>query len=196
MNSFNCFGKIKNRLFQLIIGITCFVLCTSDTLAQAGDSVKVDITEKKIVHSPKKAALYSTFVPGLGQAYNKKYWKIPVIYAGFGALAYSFNFNQTRFLKYRNAYKYRIDGDPNTVDDFVGVYSDDNLNTLQKYYHRYRDLTVIGAAVLYVLNIVDASVDAHLFAFDVSDNLSMNIEPALINTSATTATGLSLKIKF
>ncbi len=173
----------------------------SDATAQVTvlDTTNVSpIPSKKISsHSPKKAALFSTALPGLGQGYNKKYWKIPVIYAGFAGLAYSYSINQTKFKTYRNAYKYRIDSDPNTTDAYVGVYTDENLNTLQKYYHRYRDLSVIGMAALYVLNIVDASVDAHLFKFDVSDNLTMNIAPTFINTSSNTFTsGIGLKIKF
>ena len=113
-------------------------------------------------------------------------------------MIYSLQFNQSRYVKYRNAYKYRIDGDITTTDEYIGVYSDDNLNTLQKYYHRFRDLSVIGVAVLYVLNIVDASVDAHLFKFDVSDDLSMQVQPTLINTAYTNnyTTGIGLKINF
>ena len=174
----------------------------SDATAQVTvlDTTNVSpIPSKKISpHSPKKAALFSTALPGLGQAYNKKYWKIPIIYAGFAGLAYSYSINQSKFKTYRNAYKYRIDSDPNTIDAYVGVYTDENLNTLQKYYHRYRDLSVIGIAALYVLNIVDASVDAHLFKFDVSDDLSMQIEPTLINTATTNiyTGGIGLKIKF
>lgn len=140
----------------------------------------------------------STILPGAGQVYNKKYWKVPIIYAGAAGLAYSFQFNQSRYVKYRDAYKYRIDGDAATTDNYIGIYSDDNLNTLQKYYHRYRDLTVIGFAALYALNIIDASVDAHLFTFDVSDDLTMKVEPTLINTAGMNnyTTGLSLKLKF
>lgn len=184
-----------------MIGITFLLFLPSTTTAQVTviDTTKSNtIPAKKIIpHSPKKAALFSTAMPGLGQAYNKKYWKIPVIYAGFAGLAYSYSINQSKFTTYRNAYKYRIDSDPNTTDAYVGVYTDENLNTLQKYYHRYRDLSVIGMAALYVLNIVDASVDAHLFKFDVSDNLTMNIRPTLVNTSANTYTsGIGLKIKF
>jgi hypothetical protein len=148
-------------------------------------------------HSPKKAASFSAMLPGLGQAYNKKYWKIPVIYVGFGALAYSINFNQQRFVKYRNAYVSRIDDDPTTVDDFVNIYSDENLNTLQRYYHRYRDLSVIGVAAVYLLNIIDASVDAHFFTFNISDDLSMQIRPSYINTAYRNAyvSGISVVIK-
>jgi hypothetical protein len=173
------------------------VIVKKDSITSDGDgSVKLKPGK---YHSPKKAALLSAVIPGAGQIYNRKWWKVPVIYVGAGALAYSFQFNQSRYVNYRNAYKYRIDGDASTLDNYIGIYSDDNLNTLQKYYHRYRDLTVIGFAALYALNIIDASVDAHLFNFDVSDDLSLNIQPTLINTTANMdhyVTGLSLKVKF
>ena len=180
-------NRIASRLFQFFIGITFLLFFTSPTIAQVNDtiiqkdsatikkeaividSIKSTVTIKKgVKHSPRKAALLSTILPGAGQVYNKKYWKVPVIYAGAAGLAYSFQFNQSRYVKYRDAYKFRIDGDATTTDDYIGLYSDDNLNTLQKYYHRYRDLTVIGFVALYALNIIDASVDAHLFTFDVS----------------------------
>lgn len=175
------------------------VIVKSDTVWKTdlpADSIRI-IPAKKY-HSPKKAALLSTALPGAGQIYNRKWWKVPVIYAGAGALTYSFQFNQSRYVKYRDAYKYRIDGDAGTVDNYVGIYSDDNLNTLQQYYHRYRDLTVIGFAALYALNIIDASVDAHLYNFDVSDDLSFNIQPTLINTMSMDhyVTGVSFSIKF
>ncbi|HEX8516294.1 MAG TPA: DUF5683 domain-containing protein [Bacteroidia bacterium] len=148
-------------------------------------------------HSPKKAAAFSAILPGAGQIYNKKYWKVPVMYAGFAGLAYSFQFNQSRYVQYRDALKFRLDDDEATTDNYVDVYTDDQLTTLYQYYHRYRDLTVIGGAVLYLLNIVDAAVDAHLFTFNVSDDLSLNLHPALINTATignryTTGMGLSI----
>lgn len=148
-------------------------------------------------HSPKKAAIFSAVLPGSGQIYNKKYWKVPVIYAGFAGLAYSFQFNQSHYVKYRDALKSRLDDDASTTDPYVDLYSDDQLETLYKYYHRYRDLTVIGGLVLYVLNVVDATVDAHLFTFNVDDNLSLNIHPALINTAGIHyKTGIGLNITF
>ncbi len=201
---------LENRLFQTVIGITCLFFFTVSASAQV-DTVKPPISkiplptnvttgkaEIKKLHSPKKAALLSTALPGLGQVYNKKYWKIPIIYGGFAALGYFINTNQTKYVQYRNAYRYRIDADSTTIDDYVGKYTDDNLNTLQSYYHRYRDLSVIGVALLYVLNIVDASVDAHLFTFNVDDNLSFHLHPALINTASVNhyTTGFSLSIKF
>lgn len=208
---------IASRLFQFFIGITFLLFFTSasaqvtDTLINndsitvinkkepINDTTNTVVTIKKgVSHSPKKAALLSTILPGAGQVYNKKYWKLPIIYAGAAGLAYSFQFNQSRYVKYRDAYKYRIDNDASTTDDYIGIYSDDNLNTLQKYYHRYRDLTVIGFAALYALNIIDASVDAHLFTFDVSDNLSMKVEPTLINTVGMNnyTGGINLRIRF
>ncbi len=205
---------IASRLFQFFIGIT-FLLFFSSAKAQVSDTIikgdtvtiitrnipvkdtsKIVTTKKGKYHSPKKAALLSTVLPGAGQVYNKKYWKLPIIYAGAAGLAYSFQFNQSRYVKYRDAYKYRIDNDATTTDDYIGVYTDDNLNTLQKYYHRYRDLTVIGFAALYALNIIDASVDAHLFTFDVSDNLSMKVEPTFINTAYNYTTGLNFSVSF
>jgi hypothetical protein len=147
------------------------------------------------MHSPRKATIMSAALPGLGQAYNKKYWKIPIIYAGFGVLGYFIKTNNEEYKVYKSAYKNRLDGDASTVDPYVGIYSDADLATLKNFYRRNRDLSIIGASILYILNMVDASVDAHLFYFDVSDNLSLNIQPE-INPGPYTATGLSFKLRF
>lgn len=165
-----------------------------------GDSLGQTKVKPKTVpayHSPKTSALMSTIIPGLGQVYNKKYWKVPVIYAGLGGLAYSINENQKKYRKYIDAYKFRIDGDSLTIDNYPR-YSDDNLNTLQQYYKRFRNLSVIGFTLLYVMNIVDASVDAHMFTFDVGDDLSFHIQPTFLNIANAKkyTTGLSLNITF
>ena len=146
-------------------------------------------------HSARKAALFSTVVPGLGQAYNKKYWKIPVVYAGFGAMAYLFSINNSSYNKFKKALIQRYDGDSTTIDNYQGQYNDQSLIEYQDYYRRNRDLSVIGFALFYVLNIVDASVDANLYYFDVSDDLSLQWSP-LIMPSASFASGISLKLKF
>ncbi|MES2138353.1 MAG: DUF5683 domain-containing protein [Bacteroidota bacterium] len=166
---------------------------TEDSLEQA----KIKPKAKPAYHSPKTSALMSTIIPGLGQVYNKKYWKVPVIYAGLGGLAYSINQNQKKYSRYIEAYKFRIDGDSLTIDNFPR-YSDENLNTLQQYYKRFRNLSVIGFTLIYVMNIVDASVDAHMFTFDVSDDLSFHIQPTLLNiaNAKNYTTGLSLNITF
>jgi len=110
------------RLFH-IIGITFFIFLITPSSAQITDtSATQSSTNNKQQtskpHSPRKAALFSTVLPGLGQAYNKKYWKIPVIYGGFAALGYFINSNQTKYIRYRNAYKNRIYNDPPTVHDY------------------------------------------------------------------------------
>jgi hypothetical protein len=176
-------------LFRFFAGATCLLfssaLVAQDTTAVKKDTIASDRFQSQAIvlpqkkHSPRKAAIMSACLPGLGQAYNKKYWKIPVIYVGFGALAYSLQANQAKYVRYRDAYKYRIDLDPSTTDQYVGIYSDENLASLYRYYHRYRDLSVIGIAAVYLLNVVDASVDAHLFHFDVNDDLTMNIRPSV-----------------
>jgi hypothetical protein len=123
--------------------------------------------------------LLSTALPGLGQAYNKKYWKIPIVYAGFAGLGYWISRNTKNYRTYREAYSFRMDDDSLTIDPFVDRYSSADLKTLKDFYKRNLDLSIILTAVWYALNIVDAAVDAHLFEFDVSDNLSMRVEPVL-----------------
>ena len=147
-------------------------------------------------HSPRKATLLSTVLPGLGQAYNKKYWKIPIVYAGFAAMGYLFTTNNNRYNNFKKALILRSDGDENTVDAYATQYpNQQSLVEYKDYYRRNRDLSVIGFALFYVLNIVDANVDANLYYFDVSDDLSLECRPALI-PAATFASGISLKMKF
>lgn len=144
----------------------------------SNDFIKRDTLPRKKLTAPKKAAIMSACLPGLGQIYNKKWWKAPIIYAGFTGLAFGFSFNEKYFKEYRNSLRYRYDNDPTTIDT-LSRYSDNDIVTLKNYYQRYRDLCVIGMAALYTLQILDAAVDAHLKTFDVSDNLSMRISPAI-----------------
>lgn len=147
-------------------------------------------------HSPAKASLLSAALPGAGQVYNRKYWKVPVIYAAFAGLGYLAKWNDNRYDTYRTAYRFRVDGNPETVDNYTEIYSDNDLKLLRDYYRRNRDLSLIFAGLVYVLNIVDASVDAHLFYFDVSDNLSMNISPGIMPYHRTSLTGINIGLKF
>lgn len=151
----------------------------SDSTYTIQESDKIEVPEEKKPHSPKKAVLLSAALPGLGQIYNKKYWKLPIIYAGFGGLGYSIFANTRNWKTYRNAYKLRVDEDPSTVDEFDGRVSENNLLDLKNYYKRNLDLSVIFTVVLYALNLVDAAVDAHLFYYNVSDDLSMHVRPVL-----------------
>lgn len=155
------------------------------------------VKDSIIPHSARKAAIYSAILPGLGQAYNKKYWKIGIIVAGTGALIYSLNFSQGLYKTYKSELIKRQQnlGDLNPE---LNLYSDANLNELQSYYRRNRDLSIIGMFLLYALNIVDANVDGHLFDFDVSEDLSLKISPSPFNIYAgnTRGSGFSISLNF
>ncbi|TAL60909.1 MAG: hypothetical protein EPN85_06150 [Bacteroidetes bacterium] len=129
-------------------------------------------------YPPSVAMLFSACVPGLGQAYNKKFWKIPLVYASMGTTIYFFNFNNKLYRKYKQAYVNKIDTTASAIDMYP-EYSEAQLHELQSYHQKYRDLNVILTALFYTLNIVDAYVDAHLIRFDVSDDLSFHVLPAL-----------------
>ncbi len=150
--------------------------------------------------SPGRAAVLSATLPGLGQIYNQRYWKVPVIYAGFGTLAYFIDFNNTNYRKWREAWIARIDGNPNTVDDFP-IYSDDELERAMNFYRRNLEVTYVLTAALYLLNILDASVDAHLMTFDVGEDLTMGLHPATFPSASGMGskrhqTGMTLRINF
>ena len=159
---------------------------------------KLDTPKSSIKkHSAKKAVFFSAVLPGLGQAYNKKYWKIPVIYGLTGVLTYFAVDNNKEYIIYKDAYKWRLDDNSATVDKIEGIYSDEDLRILKNYYRRNRDLSFIGMGVVYLLNVVDAAVDAHLFYFDVSDDLSLKVQPGIqpMRHSAFAGVKLSLQIR-
>jgi hypothetical protein len=163
-----------------------FVLsCMPVLLAQAQqtDSVVLSPADTLILeaapyrHSVQKAVRYSAMLPGLGQAYNRKYWKIPIIYGLGGFTVYTAVGNHREYIRHRDAYRIRVDGNPETVDEFVGIQSNAQLRANRDVYRNDRDLFWILTAAVYALNLVDASVDAHLFHFNVSDDLSVRLMP-------------------
>jgi hypothetical protein len=129
---------------------------------------------------PRKASMYAAVLPGLGQIYNRKYWKVPIVYGGFAALTWYTFFSHDEFVRYRTALDYSTDNDPSTVHEFAGDprYTDEVLTRFKDYYRRERDRTVLLTTVFYAITIVDAAVDAHLFEFDVSDDLGMKLGPS------------------
>jgi hypothetical protein len=135
---------------------------------------------------PKKAGLYSAILPGAGQVYTKKYWKVPVIYGGLITAAYYINESNDLYQLYKSTYLNRLDGD---FSDNLN-YSDSDLITLTKYYRRNREVSTLLFTLTYILNIVDASVNAHLFDYDVSEDLSLHIKPVYF--SKENASGISL----
>ncbi|MFN8166863.1 MAG: DUF5683 domain-containing protein [Bacteroidia bacterium] len=172
--------------------LTLFILfCISS--AKAGDTDSLSILANKRAN---RAALFSAVVPGLGQAYNHKYWKLPILYAGFGTLAYFIHTNDVEYKKYRTSMIYRYDNDSTTIDPY-SRYSDADITIRRDYYRRNRDLSIIITGVVYVLNIVDAYVDSQLLDFDVSDDLSLHTTPALFTTPGGDATaGLQFTLTF
>lgn len=137
------------------------------------------------IHSPKKATIFSAVIPGLGQAYNKKYWKIPVIYAGIGTVYYFISTNRTVYLEANEAYNYVSNGSEYPIDnDMVtkfndGIYSQSDLLQIRDYYRRSLELSWIVMGAWYVLNIIDANVDANFFDYDIDDDLSVNLSPVI-----------------
>ncbi len=188
---------------SLILFIIFFALsfkggAQNDSIAK--DSVKVANKNKRAVYSnAKKATIMSMLLPGLGQVYNKKVWKVPIIYAGIGGFGYMFLKNNEQYTYYRKNLLAMYDSDSSTVN--TTIYSADQLVIQKNGYKKNRDLAFIGVAVFYLLNIIDANVDGHLKTFDVSDDLSIHIDPwQTINVSqngfGNCVTGLSIKLNF
>lgn len=150
-----------------------------DTTRRTEDSMRAAIKKLPFEPKPKKAGMYSAICPGLGQIYNRQYWKAPVIYAGMAVAGYFFIDNLNKYQRYRKAYIARIDGDPTTTD--TEQYDTDGLQQLQDGYRGYLDMTVLFTAVGYAAQVIDAVAAAHLKNFDVSRDISMRFRPVVDN---------------
>ncbi len=198
---------MKNKLFYifLFISVTNLFAQKSDTLSitkENGLIIKDTLIKNSDYNplAPAKAAFYSAVLPGLGQVYNKKYWKIPIIYAGIGTSLYFYSINNDDYNRFRDAYKSRLAGF--TDDEFWGdgdspIISSDRLVDAQKTAKRNKDLSIAIAVGFYLLNIIDANVDAHLRQFNVNDDLSFepvfNINP--IDAKANYSLSFKYRIK-
>ncbi len=177
-----------------------FFACFQLGSVRAQDTTQIEVEPKPVLPkgpkppmaAPKKAMLYS-LIPGGGQYYNKKYWKVPVIYIGFGALIYSFNFYNTEYNRVRQAYIQSINNQPITDPEFANV-PQDMLYNVRESYRKSRDLSIIGMVGLYALNLIDAAVDAHLSGFDVTDKLSLRIKPDYQYYRGSSYVGLNIKL--
>ncbi len=146
------------------------------------------------IHSPHKATMYSALVPGLGQIYNKKYWKLPVIYGLAGIFIYTFDYNNNQYNKFTNGY---LDMKSGKIDTFEGYSNVETITKIRDNFKRNRDLNVIVLAAVYLLNVLDATVDAHLMDYDISNDLSLNLQPSLINSfDNQQAIGFTLSFNF
>jgi len=167
-----------------------------------GDTIPAEVPDstREKEHSPTKATLMSTFLPGLGQFYNKKYWKIPIVYAGFGVLGYFVVSYAKEYTTYKNAYLESINGvTDGKYSSYVKQYTAEQLLASRDFYRRNLEINCIFSVLWYALNILDAAVDAHLYTFNISDRLSMRVEPAPLQFtgySCRPSSGLKLSIHF
>lgn len=168
---------------------------TQDTIILETNEI-IEIETDTLENRPNTAALYSAALPGLGQGYNKKYWKIPIIYGSGVVIGYFINYNHQLFKQYREGLFAIIDGDDRT-EPFDSRLDENDYRRAVDYWGRNRNLVMIGGLLFYVMSIVDAHVDAHLEFFTVDDDISLNLEPSFGQTDMhTSLIGLSFKLRF
>ena len=159
---------------------------------QLDSIVALNTIKKRWIPNPKKAMWLALVIPGGGQIYNKKYWKLPIVYGGFVGCMYALHWNNTMYRDYSQAYIDLMDKDENTksYENFLppGYNVNSNFSRIEKlfqnkkdYYRRYRDLSIFAFIGVYLLSVVDAYVDAELSSFDISRDLSMKVRPTIIN---------------
>jgi hypothetical protein len=193
---------VNNSIAYLILFFICFSTLAK---AQQNDSLSIETRKdsiqkkravnKAIYSKARKATIMSACLPGLGQIYNRKYWKAPVIYVALGGLGYWGLSNQKKYKYYSDNLRYANDDDINTTN--VTLYSNDQLIAQKRYYRKFRDMSIMLGALVYVINIIDANVDAHLRTFDVSDDLSLQLKPySNLDYNNKLQAGVSIKLKF
>ncbi|MDY4161878.1 MAG: DUF5683 domain-containing protein [Prevotella sp.] len=154
---------------------------------------------------PKRAMWLAIVIPGAGQIYNRKYWKLPIVYGGFIGCAYAMRWNNQMYMDYSQAYLDIMDNDPNTKSytQFLHLGTQITSANEERYksifksrkdkYRRWRDLSFFCMLGVYALSIVDAYVDASLSSFDISDDLSLQVEPAVINNKDSRASAIGVQ---
>ena len=145
--------------------------------------------------APSKAAFYSAVLPGLGQGFNKKYWKIPIVYAAIGTSIVSYDFNQKKYWDYRNAYKSRKAGYNNDPYQNL-IIDDDRLLDGADFHKKNRDLSMVFIVGFYILNILDANIDSHLKQYNVNESLTLKPYLNHGNELSYKSIGLSLNLNF
>jgi hypothetical protein len=183
----------------------------TDSIIATEQKVDTSALAKQFKPNPSKAVIMAAIFPGLGQIYNQKYWKLPILYGGFVGFAYAISWNNRYYRDYFSGYKDIADDDPNTNSwqKFLRYGQDPQtvdkswltsvLKRRKDYYRRYRDLSIIGTVALYGLSIVDAYVDAQLFDFDISPDLTLHLQPAVIQRESflsKDAYGIQLSFNF
>lgn len=155
------------------------------------DAEFIEMYDKRF--NPRRAGLYSAVLPGLGQAYNKKYWKIPIVYGGFIGLGYGINFYQKQHKEFRTELFEILES--GEVLSSKNQLTEDQLRTLVNKSRRERDYFMVLTGILYMLNIVDAHIDAHLKEFDLNEKLKLSLDPMIRQQNQLQA-GLSISLNF
>ena len=186
----------------LIASAVFFLLCSAmlaqnnkNKIAQtlkSADTIQVQDPIDPL--SPARAAFYSAVLPGLGQAYNKKYWKIPIVYGALGTGIYFYINNNKQYNRYRDAYKRRLAGFED--DEFFGKINLDGLQRAQKFYRKNKEISLLVTMGIYALNIIDANVDAHLLQYNIDKNLSLAPHFKFNEIDARSDLGLTLNFNF
>jgi hypothetical protein len=145
--------------------------------------------------SPHKAGVLAATLPGAGQIYNQKYWKLPIVYAGFGLLSYSIVSNNRNFNAMQNELTARSQNDSSKMNPNFARFPVAYLRSERNYYRSNRDLSIVGLFAFYALSILDATVDAHLYQFDVNKSLSLNAKPAPVWTANGFQSGVNLGLR-
>ena len=179
---------------------------TADTVVKETKTTKPEKSKK--LTRPAKAAIMSACLPGLGQIYNRKWWKVPIVYAGLGGIGYLSYSNYSEYRSYLHAYEYKTGDLPEGVTlseyetELANKYAAGQLQTYKESYRRDFEFYTILTVAWYGLNIVDACVDGHLYTYDISDDLSLNVDPYLRPTETPVPmpqyaqVGLSFKLNF
>lgn len=203
----NRFRQSVLVLFLIFISLS-FCKAQDSISLQTPDTIRVEGVPDTIIsfkHSPTRAAVLSAVLPGMGQVYNKKFWKVPLIYGGLITTGYFINhWNKSYQLYLKALIEYRRSGkDINSLTSYnfdwvsiPGINIDGSLSGRKDQYRNWRDLNVLIMAGVYFLNIIDATVDAYLFNYDISDDLSLRIEPAVLNLQANQGGAFGLKLSF
>jgi hypothetical protein len=149
------------------------------------DSARIEIEAM-----PRRAALKSAMLPGLGQIYNKRWWKVPLVYGGFVGIGLVFEFNQRYYQIFLKEAQFRQENPGKKENPLYAPYTTEGIISIKDSYRRNRDLSVLGGLGFYAINVIDAYVDAKFFRFDISDDLSVKLSPSL-NQGPIHASGVS-----
>ena len=192
---------IRSLIVLICIGLTNTVCHAQFDFRQECAAINhyeplVPLKDSNEVHSPKKATIMSAIIPGLGQVYNGKYWKVGLIYAAGGGLLYGLKFNTDSLKGYQSTLIAELDDDSTTKNYLYTTLSVDKIRSERNYYRKKRDQMILGMGLVYALQIIDANVDAHLREFDVNEDLALQPKPGFIIANQRLMPSMGVRLRF